>query len=374
MFLDVATIKVEAGNGGAGCVSTRREKYVPRGGPDGGNGGDGGSVWVVATADSSTLLDYRYRRHYVAESGQPGRGKCQTGAKGNDLEVPVPCGTTVLDLDFSRFLGDLIEVGERICVARGGKGGKGNYEFRSARNQTPRKAQPGLPGQRRTIRLELKLIADIGLVGAPNAGKSTLLSVLTAARPKVASYPFTTLVPNLGIVDLGDYTSCTLADIPGLVAGASEGKGLGLEFLRHIERTRALLYLVDITESDPCAHLTGLRNELHQYGRRLPDLPFAVVLTKQDLVDANQSTKQREAIQTWAVAAGAQGALVISAVSHTGLTELKQIMRELYRQSLPARPVSNSGAGGQVDEATAPDGDPTLNATDPDGPAGSDVT
>lgn len=374
MFLDVATIRVEAGNGGAGCVSTRREKYVPRGGPDGGNGGDGGSVWMVATTDSSTLLDYRYLRHYAAEAGQPGRGKCQAGAKGNDLEVLVPCGTTVLDLDSGRFLGDLIEVGDRICVARGGKGGKGNYEFRTARNQTPRKAQPGLPGERRTVRLELKLIADIGLVGAPNAGKSTLLSVLTAARPKVASYPFTTLVPNLGIVDLGDFISCTLADIPGLVAGASEGKGLGLEFLRHIERTRALLYLVDITAADPCAHLKSLRHELHQYGRRLPDLPFAVVLTKQDLVDANTAASQLEAVQTWAVSAGAQGARVISAVSHTGLTELKLIMRELFRRSLPMGPGPNSGAGGQVETATAPDGDVAQDSTDPGGAARSDAT
>jgi GTP-binding protein len=335
MFLDVATIKVSAGRGGAGCVSTRREKFVPRGGPDGGNGGNGGSVWVVATSESSTLLDYRYRRHYMAENGRPGRGKCQTGAGGNDLEIPVPCGTTILDLDADVLLGDLVEVNDRVCVAMGGKGGKGNYEFRSARNQTPRKAQPGLPGEQRSIRLELKLIADIGLVGAPNAGKSTLLSVLTAARPKVASYPFTTLVPNLGIVDLGDFTSCTLADIPGLIAGASEGKGLGLEFLRHIERTRALLYLVDITADDPSADLAALRAELHQYGKRLPDLPFVVVLTKQDLVDQTVARSQLTAVSAWAESTGALTSLVISAVTRTGLAELRHTVRKLYRSSLP---------------------------------------
>jgi GTP-binding protein len=342
MFLDVATIDVIAGKGGAGCVSTRREKYVPRGGPDGGNGGDGGSVWVVATAESSTLLDYRYRRHYAAADGRPGRGKCQTGAGGDDLEIPVPCGTTVLDVTGDVLLGDLVEVNDRVCVARGGKGGKGNYEFRSARNQTPRKAQPGMPGEQRTIRLELKLIADIGLVGAPNAGKSTLLSVLTAAKPKVASYPFTTLVPNLGIVDLGDFTSCTLADIPGLIAGASEGKGLGLEFLRHIERTRALLYLADITGEDPGADLAALRRELHQYGKRLPDLPFVVVLTKRDLVSQNEADRKLAAASAWAESVGARTVLAISALTRTGLTGLRHTMRRLYRDSLPATPATDT--------------------------------
>ncbi len=331
MFVDVAQISVAAGKGGAGCVSTRREKYVPRGGPDGGNGGAGGSVWIVAGSENTTLLDFRYRRRYRAQNGQPGQGRRRSGAAGEDLTIPVPCGTAVFDAGTDELLGDLVDPGDRVCAAAGGRGGKGNHEFRTPRNQTPMFAQPGLPGEEREIRLELKLIADIGLIGAPNAGKSTLLGVLTAARPKVAAYPFTTLVPNLGIVDLGDFCSCTLADIPGLIEGASEGKGLGLEFLRHVERTRALLYLVDLADGDPVPALAAIRQELRQYGRRLPELGFGVALTKLDIVDDGVAAEAVAAATAWASSRGGQGVLAISAVSHRGLSELRYLLRSLFQ-------------------------------------------
>jgi len=294
MFVDVAEIEVEAGAGGAGCVSFRREKYVPRGGPDGGNGGRGGSVWVVAAADRSTLLDFRYRRRYRADAGGRGAGANKTGADGDDLQIPVPCGTVVFDAQSDTVLGEVVAAGQRLRVAQGGLGGRGNREFRSPTHQAPDYAQPGRPGERRRIRLELKLIADIGLIGLPNAGKSTLLARLTAARPKVADYPFTTLVPNLGILDLGDYVSCTLADIPGLIEGASEGRGLGLDFLRHVERTRALVYLVDGGAGPVVPTLATLRAELANYGRRLTDLPFAVVVSKRDLLAPEALARSEE--------------------------------------------------------------------------------
>ncbi|MFH1845740.1 MAG: GTPase ObgE [bacterium] len=333
MFIDIVKIRVESGKGGAGCVSCRREKFVPRGGPDGGNGGAGGSVWIVANDNSSTLLDFRYRRRYQAGNGNPGQGKCKSGAMGDDLEIPVPCGTSIYDVETDRLLGDLIEAGERLLVARGGKGGKGNHEFRTARNQTPMYAQPGIPGQRLELRLELKLIADIGLIGAPNAGKSTLLSVISAARPKIADYPFTTLVPNLGIVDLGEYQSCSVADIPGLIEGASLGKGLGLEFLRHVERTRALLYLVDLSTGPPRETLNALRQELVEYGHRLPDLDFGVVLTKQDLVTPDETAAALSETETWAAENGAQAVIVISAVAQMGLDSLRHLLRRLFTEA-----------------------------------------
>ncbi len=329
MFLDTATISIASGKGGDGCVSTRREKYVPRGGPDGGNGGRGGSVWLVADAQLGTLLDFRYRRRYEAQDGDKGGGNNRTGRDGDDITIKVPCGTAVYDEETGELVGDLVEAGDRLLLAEGGKGGKGNWEFRTARNQTPMKATSGRPGVERTIRFELKLIADIGLVGEPNAGKSTLLSVVTAARPKVADYPFTTLVPNLGIVDLGDYASCTLADIPGLIEGASEGRGLGHEFLRHVERTRALLMLVDPAVAPPRASLDMLRGELSRYGGHLAGLPFAVVLTKADLLDAEAAAVALAEARAWAEAAGAVETLQISAVAGRGLAELRHLLRRL---------------------------------------------
>ncbi len=330
MFLDTATIHVRAGDGGDGCVSTRREKYVPRGGPDGGNGGRGGSVWLEADPHLATLLDFRYRRRYEAGNGQKGGGNNRTGADGDDILIRVPCGTVVFDEESGEQLGDLVAAGDRLLLGEGGRGGKGNWEFRTARNQTPLKATPGRPGQERTVRFELKLIADIGLVGEPNAGKSTLLSVLTAARPKVADYPFTTLVPNLGIVDLGDYASCTLADIPGLIEGASEGRGLGHEFLRHVERTRALLLLVDPSTGEPEAALRMLRGELESHGGHLSRLPFAVVVTKQDLQAEDEAAAVLARARAWAEQAGDVDTLQISAVDGRGLAELRHLLRRLY--------------------------------------------
>ena len=335
MFLDIATITVTSGDGGDGCVSVRREKYVPRGGPDGGNGGRGGSVWFEADPEMGTLLDFRYRREYRAGHGKAGGGNRRTGADGRDVVIRVPCGTLLVDADAGRPLGDLTEPGQRLLAARGGRGGKGNWEFRNARNQTPMRAQPGAGGETRTVRLELKLIADIGLVGEPNAGKSTLLSVLTAARPKVADYPFTTLVPNLGIVDLGEYASCTLADIPGLIEGASAGKGLGHEFLRHVERTRALLLLVDPSYEAPDRALDVLRGELAAHGGRLVELPFAVAVTKRDVLDDEAAAAALAAAEAWGRAHGAAEVLAISSVSGHGLDALRHALRRLYRAGSP---------------------------------------
>lgn len=334
MFLDIAEIRIVSGKGGAGSVSTRREKFVPKGGPDGGNGGRGGSVWFEATASLTTLQDFRYRRRYEATAGRPGGGKKMSGADGQDILVLVPCGTLVHDAVTGGLLGDLVEPGQRLLIAAGGRGGKGNWEFRTARNQTPMYAQPGEPGVELNIRLELKLIADIGLVGQPNAGKSTLLAALTAARPKIADYPFTTLIPNLGIVDLGDGQSCTLADIPGLIEGASQGKGLGHEFLRHIERTRALLLLVDPTAGPPARSLDVLRGELLSYGQRLAQLPFAVVLSKGDLLPPDRAGVLLEEAGAWAAANGGPAVLAISAVTSAGLPALRTLILRLYRQGI----------------------------------------
>ncbi len=330
MFLDFATLVLKSGKGGDGCVSTRREKHVPRGGPDGGNGGRGGSIIFEATDTMSTLLDFRYRRKYKAADGSTGGASNRTGADGEDIVIKVPCGTTICVKESGDILSDLTDHGDKVLVVRGGKGGKGNWEFRNARNQTPMHASPGKPGQEQTVQMELKLIADIGLVGEPNAGKSTLLSVISSARPKVADYPFTTLVPNLGIVDLGDYQSCTVADIPGLIEGASDGKGLGHEFLRHVERTRALLLLVDPSFEKPRRALDVLRQELRKHGNRLNDLPFAVVVTKQDLLGPEATAEALNEAREWGTKHGAMDVLMISSAANLGLKELKHLLLRLY--------------------------------------------
>jgi len=250
-FVDEALIKVQAGNGGKGAVGFRREKFIPLGGPDGGDGGLGGAVYVVAVAGINTLADFRFQRTFRAPHGVAGSGNDCTGAGGADLDVPVPLGTVIYDTGTDEQIGDLTEVGARVLVAKGGKGGWGNARFKSSTNRTPRKAAPGLPGESRELRLELRLIADVGLLGLPNAGKSTLIRSVSSARPKVADYPFTTLHPNLGVVAVGEHRSFVMADIPGLIEGASEGAGLGLKFLRHLQRTRVLLHLVDIAPPDP---------------------------------------------------------------------------------------------------------------------------
>ena len=284
MFVDTATVHVVAGTGGSGCVSFRREKSIPRGGPDGGDGGKGGDVIVEVDPHMRTLLDFRRRPHIRAGRGRHGMGANRTGRAGEDATIRVPAGTAIFDQETGEIVADLTGPGERAVVARGGRGGRGNARFASSTNQAPREWEPGEAGEERTLRLELKLIADVGLVGKPNAGKSTLLSVISAARPKIAEYPFTTLEPNLGLVQVGEYESCVVADIPGLIEGASEGKGLGHEFLRHIERTRVLLYLVDLTLDDPAAQLEVLRSELNAYSKALTGRPSALLLTKLDLV------------------------------------------------------------------------------------------
>jgi GTP-binding protein len=284
MFVDRVLVQVEAGTGGSGNSSFRREKFVPMGGPDGGDGGRGGDVIVRADRNLITLLDYTYRDVWKAERGQHGEGSNRTGRSGEDVVLPVPLGTIVRDHDSGEFLGEVVEDGQSITVAKGGRGGKGNAFFQTATHQSPREWQPGEEGESRRLELELKLIADIGLVGQPNAGKSTLLSVISAARPKIGNYPFTTLSPNLGVVPLSDHRSFVVADIPGIIEGAHEGKGLGLQFLRHIERTRILAFLLPIDAEDWQKEFDDLRHEISSYSEELAAKPFCVVFTKLDLL------------------------------------------------------------------------------------------
>ena len=284
MLIDLARIHCQSGKGGAGCISFRREKYVPKGGPDGGDGGKGGDVWLVVDAHVRTLLDCREQPQYRAGGGRAGSGNNRTGRNGDDLVVRMPRGTVVKDAATGELLADLVTDGDRYCVARGGRGGRGNARFATPTHQAPRRADPGEAGEERTVELELKLIADVGLVGLPNAGKSTLLSRITRPRPKVADYPFTTLEPNLGIVSLEDERTFVVADLPGLIEGASAGKGLGLQFLRHVERTRALVFLIDAAAADPAGTLTLLEREIAEYSSTLAEKPRRVVLSKADLL------------------------------------------------------------------------------------------
>jgi len=291
VFVDQVEITVQSGNGGKGCVSFRREKYVPKGGPDGGNGGRGGDVVLVANAQLHTLLDQRYKRHYEAEHGSPGMTSNKKGKSGEHLVVSVPCGTIVRNADTSEILADLTTHGQSMRVVRGGLGGRGNAEFATSTNRAPRKFEPGLPGQSRRLMLELKLIADIGLVGYPNAGKSTLISRISAAQPKIADYPFTTLEPNLGIVRYRDFDAFTVADLPGLIEGAHKGKGLGSRFLKHIERTRVLAILIECISENLFADLAILRNELLQYGSVLAGKQWMIAVSKMDL--ANEEIREK---------------------------------------------------------------------------------
>lgn len=295
-FVDEATIKVQAGHGGRGAVSFRREKFIPFGGPDGGDGGMGASVYLVAAAGINTLADFRYQRGFKAPSGVAGSGNDCTGAAGVDLEVPVPVGTVVFDEDTEEQLGDLTEVGQRLLVAKGGKGGWGNTRFKSSTNRAPRKAMSGLPGEARQLRLELKVLADVGLLGFPNAGKSTLIRAVSAARPKVADYPFTTLHPNLGVVSVGMQRSFVMADIPGLIEGAAEGAGLGIRFLKHLQRTRLLLHVIDIApldESvDPVKEARAIVGELKKFSPELATKERWLVLNKMDLLPEDEAEKQ----------------------------------------------------------------------------------
>lgn len=299
-FVDEATVRVVAGNGGHGCLSFRREKYVERGGPDGGDGGHGGSVYLVADASLNTLADFRVARKFRAESGQGGAGRNKTGRSGEDLDVMVPQGTVVHDVDTGELICDLTEAGQRQMVAEGGRGGLGNTRFKSSVNRAPRKTTNGTPGESRHLKLELKVLADVGLLGMPNAGKSTLISAMSQARPRIADYPFTTLHPNLGVVRVGQLQSFVMADIPGLIEGASEGAGLGIRFLKHLQRTRLLLHLVDIAPIDPevqpAAEVQAIAKELEKFSEELADKPRWLVINKTDLLAEDDLAIARNAL------------------------------------------------------------------------------
>jgi GTPase len=327
MFIDQVTIRVYGGPGGAGAEAFRRETFAPRGGPSGGDGGKGGDVVLRVDSQLDTLLDYRYLEHHRAERGQHGQGKKRTGRSGSDLVLRVPPGTYVRDAETGEELGELLEEGDELVVARGGRGGRGNAAFATPTHRTPREWEPGEQGQERRITLELKLIADVGLVGFPNAGKSTLLAAVSSARPKVADYPFTTLQPNLGVVHLPDSRSFVLADIPGIIEGAHEGKGLGHRFLRHIERTRTLAFLVPSDSEDPAAELATLRGEVEAYSEELARKPYCVVVTKTDLVPPDADAAAPPAADAW-------GHFALSAVSGQGVDDWKEAVWRHVRQEL----------------------------------------
>ncbi len=327
-FVDEATIEVRGGDGGHGCVSFRREKFIPRGGPDGGDGGDGGSVYLQVQRGLNTLTDFRHTRLFVAERGQNGAGRDRSGKQGEDLIVPVPLGTRVIDADTLELIGDLTHDEQRLLVARGGRRGVGNTRFKSSTNRAPRRATPGQPGEVRRLRIELQLLADVGLLGLPNAGKSTLIAALSAARPKIADYPFTTLHPNLGVVRLSPTRSFVMADIPGLITGAAQGAGLGTRFLRHLSRTRLLLHVVDASQSDCADAVLTIADELQKFDADLATKERWLVCNKVDLLTSSQKQVLRQHLVerlSW------QAPLfMISAVTHEGTAELtNQIMNRL---------------------------------------------
>ena len=295
-FLDQAKIYIQSGDGGAGCVSFRREKYIEFGGPNGGDGGKGGSVWIEAVPNLNTLIDFRYHQHFKAQKGRNGMGSDKTGPKGEDIVIKVPVGTEILADDQETLIVDMVEPGQRFLIAKGGDGGRGNAQFKSSTNQAPRFAEPGWPGEEKWVWLRLKVIADVGLLGMPNAGKSTFLSVVTKARPKIADYPFTTLHPNLGVAWVDNY-EMVIADIPGLIEGASEGVGLGDRFLKHIERCYALLHLIDATSDDVVATYKSIRKELELYDVKLASKPEVVALNKIDALDDKEVAKKQKALE-----------------------------------------------------------------------------
>ncbi|MBC7676784.1 MAG: GTPase ObgE [Rhodoferax sp.] len=323
-FLDLSKVYIRSGGGGAGCVSFRREKFIEFGGPDGGDGGGGGSVYAEAVEGLNTLIDFRYQQHFFAKSGQPGMGAQRTGKTSDDVILRVPLGTEILDEDEETVIADLVTVGQRVQLARGGNGGWGNLAFKSSTNRSPTRANPGQEGVERTIWLRLKLIADAGLVGLPNAGKSTFLAAVSNARPKIADYPFTTLVPNLGVVGV-DGAEFVMADIPGLIEGASEGRGLGMQFLAHVERCKVLLHLVDGTSSTITKDYRTIVTELEAYAEELGDKSRVVALNKCDALDAKTITARRKALEK----ASGGPVHVISGVSGMGLTD---VLRVLYAQ------------------------------------------
>jgi len=327
MFIDEAKITVRAGDGGHGCIAFRREKFVPKGGPSGGDGGSGGNVYFVADPHENTLLKFRFNHMFRADRGRHGEGSNRHGKTGEDVEVSVPLGTVVHDADTGEVLHDFTEIGERVLIAKGGRGGHGNAHFASSVNRVPKRAQDGMPGEHKTLRLELKLLADVGLVGFPNVGKSTLISRISAARPKIADYPFTTLEPNLGVVAVDYDKSFVVADIPGLIAGAHLGHGLGIQFLRHIERTRLLLHLIDVSpaaDRDPVKDLHTIESELAQHNPALPLKPTIVVATKMDVADPSKV----EELEQWC-GQNSMDVIRISSVTGEGLEELK---RSIFRK------------------------------------------
>lgn len=324
MFIDIAEIHVRAGNGGNGAATFRREKFVPKGGPDGGDGGDGGDVIFVASHHIGTLMDFRYKREYAAEDGHNGAAGNKTGRDGKAVEILVPVGTIIRNADTDEIIADLSTDAERLVVARHGRGGRGNTHFATSTNQAPRSAERGRAGQELTVLLELKLLADIGLVGFPNAGKSTLISRISAARPKIADYPFTTLVPNLGIVRVDEGESFVVADIPGLIEGASEGRGLGHQFLRHVERSGVLCFLIDGLSEDPVAEFATLAGELRKYNPEMLEKRRLVCVTKADAM-SEEERAERAALRFEGMAP-----MVISSVANIGIDELVRAMsREL---------------------------------------------
>ncbi len=354
-FVDEATIRVEAGDGGSGCVSFRREKYIPFGGPDGGDGGDGGSVYLVADTNLNTLVDFRFQRLHRAESGKNGKGKDMRGHGGRDLMVRVPVGTRVFEDETGEPLGELLENGQRLLIAQGGFHGIGNARYKSSTNRAPRQFSPGTPGERRDLRLELILLADVGLLGFPNAGKSSLIRQVSSARPKVADYPFTTLYPNLGVVRLGRNRSFVIADIPGVIEGAAEGAGLGIQFLKHLARTRLLLHLVDIAPLDesenPADQVRTIESELLAYGGELEDKERWLVLNKSDLLLEEALAERRKQVLAdldW------QGPVYeVSALTGSGTAALMEdLMRRLERIKI------DSGESRPQDEPDAPDWHP----------------
>ena len=339
MFVDRAVIRVQAGTGGSGAEAFRREKGVPRGGPSGGDGGKGGDVILVADSQLSTLLDLTHRQHYRAERGRHGEGSNRTGRNGADVVVPVPPGTVVRDGDTGELLGEFLTSGERVVVARGGRGGRGNARFATSTRQAPRRWEPGEEGQERVLELELKLIADVGLVGQPNSGKSTLLAAISDATPKIADYPFTTLTPNLGVVQIPNFRSFVVADIPGIIEGAHEGRGLGLQFLRHIERTRTLAFLIPVDVQDPQEDYDQLRAEIESHSEELGRVPHCVVLTKTDLLHPGAPPPDVDAPDAW-------GLFPVSAVARKGLGPLLEGLWTRTREEM-------KGAGDEESEEEA---------------------
>lgn len=333
MFIDQAFIEVIAGNGGNGSASFRREKYIPKGGPDGGDGGDGGDVIFAADNNVNTLFDFAHKHRWQAKNGEHGRGKQQFGLAGNDLIIPVPPGTLVFDADSGQLLADLAP-SDRAIIAKGGKGGRGNDRFKTSTNQSPKEAEPGQPGERRSLRLELKLIADVGIIGLPNAGKSTLLSAISQARPKIADYPFTTLTPQLGIAQLDTERRLVFADIPGLIEGAASGAGLGHEFLRHIERTRILVHLIDASPADgssPADAYRTVRHEIGEYSAALAEKPELIVLNKIDLLDADELKAALRDFRKSLKLGHADDVLMISAANQRSTRELLEAVWRMLR-------------------------------------------